>query len=145
MNRDPLPKKRMNNPFPYQFIAIEGNLGAGKTTLCKQLQERFDCRILLEQFTDNPFLPMFYENPERYAFPVELFFMTERHKQMQEELKQGDLFQQLLVSDYFFLKTLLFVITKINAHIIIYVSKIELNQFIRETKKLILSNKQEKK
>ena len=98
----------MNNPFPYQFIAIEGNLGAGKTTLCKQLQQRFDCRILLEQFTDNPFLPMFYDNPDRYAFPVELFFMTERHKQMQEELKQGDLFQQLLVSDYFFLKTLLF-------------------------------------
>ena len=114
MNRDPLPKKRMNNPFPYQFIAIEGNLGAGKTTLCKQLKERFDSRILLEQFTDNPFLPMFYENPDRYAFPVELFFMTERHKQMQEELKQGNLFQELLVSDYFFLKTLLFAKNNLN-------------------------------
>ncbi len=98
----------MKNPFPYRFIAIEGNIGAGKTTLCNQLQKDYDCRLVLEQFTDNPFLPFFYENQERYAFPVELFFMTERHKQLQENVAQQDLFQELIIADYFFLKTLLF-------------------------------------
>jgi len=96
------------NPFPHGFIAIEGNIGAGKTTLCKMLENDFDCRLILEQFTDNPFLPEFYKNPDRYAFPVELFFMTERHKQLQESLSQRELFPQLVVSDYFFIKTLLF-------------------------------------
>ncbi|MEL6637374.1 MAG: deoxynucleoside kinase [Bacteroidota bacterium] len=98
----------MERPFPYRFIAIEGNIGAGKTTLCQQLHRQFNCRLILEQFADNPFLPYFYENPERYAFSVELFFMTERHKQLQENLAQGDLFQELIIADYFFLKTLLF-------------------------------------
>ena len=97
-----------NAPFPYQFIAIEGNIGAGKTTLSKMLAADYDCRLILEQFTDNPFLPPFYEQPERYAFPVELFFMTERHKQLQGELAQQTLFQQSIIADYFFLKTLLF-------------------------------------
>ncbi len=99
----------MNTPtFPYQYIAIEGNIGAGKTTFCQMLERDFGCKIILEQFADNPFLPYFYENPERYAFSVELFFMTERHKQLQENLGQQDLFQQLIVSDYYFIKTLLF-------------------------------------
>jgi deoxyadenosine/deoxycytidine kinase len=96
------------HPFPHGFIAIEGNIGAGKTSLCNKLEEEYDCRLILEQFTDNPFLPYFYENPERYAFQVELFFMTERHKQMQESLAQRELFPQLVLSDYFFIKTLLF-------------------------------------
>lgn len=98
----------MNNPFPYKHIAIEGNIGAGKTTLCHKIQADFNCRLILEQFADNPFLPYFYENQERYAFSVELFFMTERHKQLQENLMQRDLFQQLIITDYFFIKTLLF-------------------------------------
>ncbi len=105
----------MTNPFPYRFIAIEGNIGAGKTTLCHQLQQEFNCRLVLEQFTDNPFLPYFYENQERYAFPVELFFMTERHKQLQQNIPQQDLFQELIISDYFFLKTLLFAKNNLNA------------------------------
>jgi deoxyguanosine kinase len=95
-------------PLPYHFIAIEGNIGAGKTTLCQMLAQDFGYRLLLEEFADNPFLPHFYKNPERYAFPVELFFMTERHKQLQEELSQRDLFQQAIVADYIFFKTLLF-------------------------------------
>ena len=94
--------------FPYQYIAIEGNIGAGKTTLCKMLAADTGCRLLLEQFTDNPFLPPFYKNPERFAFPVELFFMTERYKQMEECFAQPDLFSSFVLSDYFFLKTLLF-------------------------------------
>lgn len=97
-----------NTPLPYNFIVVEGNIGAGKTTLCRMLSEDFGYRLILEQFADNPFLPHFYKNPERYAFPVELFFMTERHKQLQEELSQRDLFQQTIVSDYVFFKTLLF-------------------------------------
>lgn len=104
----------MNKPFPYNFIAIEGNIGAGKTTLCNMLAEDYGCRLVLERFTENPFLPYFYESPERYAFPVELFFMTERHKQLQEELAQQSLFEQFIVSDYFFLKTLLFAKNNLN-------------------------------
>lgn len=92
----------------YPYIVIEGNIGAGKTTFCRKLQEKYDARLILEQFSDNPFLPYFYENPERHAFSVELFFMTERHRQLQEELIQGDLFNQQIISDYIFIKTLLF-------------------------------------
>ena len=103
-----------NTSFPYQYIAIEGNIGAGKTTLCKMLEADFNCKLILEQFADNPFLPFFYENQERFAFPVELFFMTERHKQLQENLAQRSLFQELIVADYFFLKTLLFAKNNLN-------------------------------
>ena len=98
----------------YRFIAIEGNIGAGKTTLCERVAERFGCSLILEQFTDNPFLPFFYEQPERYAFPVELFFMTERHKQLQEHFAEPDLFRSLTVADYFFVKTLLFAKNNLN-------------------------------
>jgi deoxyguanosine kinase len=98
-----------NHTLPYNFIAIEGNIGAGKTTFCELLSRDFNCRLILEQFTDNPFLPLFYDQPERYAFPVELFFMTERHKQLQAAFSSGaDLFTPLSIADYFFLKTLLF-------------------------------------
>lgn len=95
-------------PLPYSFIAVEGNIGAGKTTLCHRLADQLGCSLVLEQFTDNPFLPPFYEQPERYAFPVELFFMTERHKQLLEHFAQPDLFRSFTVADYFFVKTLLF-------------------------------------
>jgi len=94
--------------FPYPYIAIEGNIGAGKTTLCKMLAEEFDCKLVLEQFSDNPFLPMFYKDPDRHAFTVELFFMSERYSQLQKSLLERDLFQQNTIADYFFIKTLLF-------------------------------------
>lgn len=100
--------------FSHNFLVVEGNIGAGKTTLCELLARDFGCRLILERFADNPFLPYFYENPERYSFPVELFFMTERHKQLQEELRQGNLFKQCVLSDYFFLKTLLFAKNNLN-------------------------------
>ncbi|MCY7328268.1 MAG: deoxynucleoside kinase [Saprospiraceae bacterium] len=92
----------------YPFIAIEGNIGAGKTTLCHRLAARTGCSLILEQFTDNPFLPFFYDQPARYAFPVELFFMTESHKQLLEHFAHPDLFRTCTVADYFFVKTLLF-------------------------------------
>jgi len=94
--------------FPYRFITIEGNIGTGKTTICKLLAKDYNLKLVLESFADNPFLPFFYENAERYGFPVELFFMTERHKQLQENVLQSDLFQDTVVADYFFLKTVLF-------------------------------------
>jgi deoxyguanosine kinase len=91
-----------------RFVAIEGNIGAGKTTLTTALAELWDAKLILEQFTDNPFLPLFYKNPERYAFQVELFFMTERHKQLQEAFAAPSLFEPISVADYFFFKTVLF-------------------------------------
>lgn len=90
------------------YLVIEGNIGAGKTSLSKMIAQELDARLILEEFSDNPFLPLFYKNPERYAFPVELFFMTERHKQLQDLLLKGSLFQDYMVSDYVFSKTLLF-------------------------------------
>ncbi len=101
-------------PFPHRYVAIEGNIGAGKTTLCQMMAAGRECRLILEQFTDNPFLPHFYQQPERYAFPVELFFLTERHKQLQESLTQPSLFPSLTVSDYYFVKTLLFARNNLN-------------------------------
>ena len=92
----------------YQFITIEGNIGAGKTTLANLLSKHFNARLILEEFADNPFLPKFYENPDQYAFPVELFFMAERFKQLKELLSQKDMFQTLTISDYLFTKCLLF-------------------------------------
>ncbi len=100
--------------IPHRFIAIEGNIGAGKTTLCHKLRDDFDYHLILEQFTDNPFLPFFYENPDRYAFPVELFFMAERHKQLQRDLTQPELFHKTTISDYYFMKTLLFARSNLN-------------------------------
>jgi len=92
----------------YHFITIEGNIGAGKTTLSHLLARHFNARLILEQFADNPFLPKFYENPAQYAFPLELFFMAERYKQLKELVHTGDLFQSVTISDYLFTKCLLF-------------------------------------
>lgn len=96
----------------YTFITIEGNIGAGKTTLAHLLSKHFNARLVLEQFADNPFLPKFYENPQQFAFPLELFFMAERFKQLKDLIQQKDLFQNLTISDYLFTKCLLF--AKIN-------------------------------
>ena len=92
----------------YQFITIEGNIGAGKTTLAHLLSKHFNARLILEEFADNPFLPKFYENPGQFAFPLELFFMAERYKQLKELLQQNDMFQTITISDYLFTKCLLF-------------------------------------
>ncbi|MFL5772442.1 MAG: deoxynucleoside kinase [Flavisolibacter sp.] len=92
----------------YTFFTIEGNIGAGKTTLAHLLSKHFNARLVLEQFADNPFLPKFYDNPQQYAFPLELFFMAERFKQLKELIQQKDLFQNVTISDYLFTKCLLF-------------------------------------
>lgn len=92
----------------HHFITVEGNIGAGKTTLTHLLAKHFNARIILEEFADNPFLPKFYENPAQYAFPLELFFMAERYKQLKDMVHTKDLFQSVTVSDYLFTKCLLF-------------------------------------
>ena len=92
----------------YHFITIEGNIGAGKTTLAHLLAKYYNARLILEEFADNPFLPKFYENQGQYAFPLELFFMAERYKQQKEQIQQKDMFQNLTISDYLFTKCLLF-------------------------------------
>lgn len=92
----------------HHFITIEGNIGAGKTTLAHLLAKHYNARLILEQFADNPFLPKFYADPKQYAFPLELFFMAERFKQLKELIQQKDLFQSLTISDYLFTKCLLF-------------------------------------
>jgi deoxyguanosine kinase len=103
-----------DSEFPYNYICVEGNIGAGKTSFCKMIKEEYNCRMILEQFDDNPFLPFFYEDPERYGFTVELFFMTERHKQMQKSLLSRDLFNDFVITDYCFIKTLLFASKTLN-------------------------------
>ncbi|RYF91688.1 MAG: deoxynucleoside kinase [Chitinophagaceae bacterium] len=92
----------------YNFVTIEGNIGAGKTTLAHLLSKHYNARIVLEEFAENPFLPKFYESPEQYAFPLELFFMAERYKQLKDLLQTKDMFQQVTISDYLFTKCLLF-------------------------------------
>lgn len=92
----------------HKFITIEGNIGAGKTTLANLLSKKLNTRLVLEEFADNPFLAKFYDNPTQYAFPVELFFMAERFKQLKNLGGQQDLFQTITISDYLFTKCLLF-------------------------------------
>lgn len=94
--------------IPYSYIAIEGNIGAGKTSLSTKLAADFNGRLVLEEFADNPFLPKFYEQPERYAFPLELSFLAERFSQLKKDLYSRDLFQPYVFADYFISKSMIF-------------------------------------
>jgi len=98
----------MSIQLPYKYICIEGNIGTGKTTFTQLIHQEYNCELILEEFQDNPFLPLFYKDRERYAFSVELFFMTERYKQLQRQLLNRNLFQDFIISDYYFVKSLLF-------------------------------------
>ena len=93
---------------PYNYIAIEGNIGAGKTSLVKKMAEDFSGRLILEQFSDNPFLPKFYKDPKKYAFPLEMSFLAERFQQLSDQLPHEELFSSFTISDYFVLKSLIF-------------------------------------
>jgi deoxyguanosine kinase len=92
----------------YQFIVIEGNIGAGKTTLARKIAEDFNAKMIPEEFAENPFLPKFYKNPEKYSFPLELSFLADRYQQLNNELRIGDLFKSFIVADYYFTKSLIF-------------------------------------
>jgi deoxyguanosine kinase len=91
-----------------QYIVVEGNIGAGKTSFVTRLVTDLNARLILEQYADNPFLPKFYQNPDRYSFPLELSFLAARYKQLAGELAQSDLFCPVTVADYYFVKSLIF-------------------------------------
>lgn len=97
-----------------QYLVIEGNIGAGKTTLATLLSKEYNAKLVLERFADNPFLPKFYDNPERFSFPLELSFLAERYKQLNDELRSVSLFQPLMIADYFFMKSLIFAQNTLN-------------------------------
>ena len=92
----------------YNYIAIEGNIGSGKTSLCTRIAAEYNAKLVLEQFEDNPFLPKFYEDQERYAFQVELSFLADRYRQINENVLTGDLFSTFTISDYILAKSLIF-------------------------------------
>jgi deoxyguanosine kinase len=98
----------------YNYIAIEGNIGAGKTTLVHKLAEDFNAKMVLERFADNPFLPKFYKDQNRYAFPLEMSFLADRYQQISDDLAQFDLFKDFIIADYHIFKSLLF--AKVTLH-----------------------------
>ena len=102
---NPLKSTRIND---YNFIAVEGNIGAGKTTLAHKLAADFNAKKILERFADNPFLPKFYKDQSRYAFPLEMSFLADRYQQISDDLAQLDLFKDFIVADYHIFKSLIF-------------------------------------
>ncbi|WP_430928005.1 2-amino-4-hydroxy-6-hydroxymethyldihydropteridine diphosphokinase [Polaribacter marinivivus] len=107
-----LTDEKLIRPIPisekYNYIAIEGNIGAGKTSLAKMMSDEFNAKIILERFADNPFLPKFYEDKDRFAFPLEMSFLADRYQQLSDDLAQLDLFKNFIVSDYYIFKSLIF-------------------------------------
>lgn len=105
-------KEVLSRPIPitekYNYIAIEGNIGAGKTSLSKMMSNDFNTKLVLERFADNPFLPKFYEDKERFAFPLEMSFLADRYQQLSDDLAQLDLFKNFIISDYYIFKSLIF-------------------------------------
>lgn len=104
--------EKLKRPIPitekYNYIAIEGNIGAGKTSLANLVSEEFNAKLILERFADNPFLPKFYEDKERFAFPLEMSFLADRYQQLSDDLAQLDLFKNFVISDYYIFKSLIF-------------------------------------
>jgi len=92
----------------YPYIVIEGNIGVGKTSLVKLLAQEYAAHSFFEEFSENPFLPKFYENPEKHAFPLELSFLAERYHQLKSELNTHNIFHNTIISDYYFVKSLIF-------------------------------------
>ena len=92
----------------YDYIAIEGTIGAGKTSLATRISEQYNAKLILEQFEDNSFLPKFYNDPDKYAFPLEMSFLASRFQQLKDQLSAQDLFKTFTISDYFINKSLIF-------------------------------------
>ncbi len=92
----------------HKYLVVEGNIGAGKSTLSSKIADDFSGKLILEQFQDNPFLPKFYKNPERYGFTLELSFLAARYQQLNKEISSTDLFKSFTIADYYFVKSLIF-------------------------------------
>ncbi len=92
----------------YNFISIEGNIGAGKTSLATLISNEFNAKLILEQFEDNSFLPKFYKDQDKYAFPLEMSFLASRFQQLKDQLGNQDLFKSFTISDYYIVKSLIF-------------------------------------
>jgi deoxyguanosine kinase len=103
--KNPLDELNLNK---YNYIAIEGNIGAGKSTLAIKMAQDFNAKTVLERFADNPFLPKFYEDQSRYAFSLEMSFLADRYQQLSDDLSQFDLFKDFVIADYHIFKSLLF-------------------------------------
>lgn len=103
--KNPIKKYNLSK---FNYIAIEGNIGAGKTSLATKISEDFNAKLILERFADNPFLPKFYEDQQRYAFTLEMSFLADRYQQISDDLSQLDLFRDFIVSDYDIYKSLIF-------------------------------------
>ena len=101
----PIKKMELNR---FNYIAIEGNIGAGKTTLTSRIAEDFNAKTVFERFADNPFLPKFYQDQNRYAFPLEMSFLADRYQQISDDLAQFDLFKDFIIADYHIFKSLIF-------------------------------------
>jgi deoxyguanosine kinase len=135
----------------YNYIVIEGCIGAGKTTLSEMLAKDFNAELVLEQFADNNFLPKFYKDPEHYAFPLEMTFLTERYQQLKSLLTKRDLFTDLVVADYFIDKCVIFsknnlqpdeynLFTKVYEIISTYLPKPDLLVYLYNTPENLLKN-----
>lgn len=92
----------------YNYIVIEGNIGAGKTSLTKMIADEYNAKVVLERFEDNSFLPKFYKDPDKYAFPLEMSFLADRYQQLKSELTAQELFKSFTIADYFIDKSLIF-------------------------------------
>lgn len=92
----------------FNYLVIEGNIGAGKTSLAKKIAKEYNANLILERFANNPFLPKFYKDPDRYSFPLELSFLADRYKQLKDDLGNFDLFKTFTIADYYFMKSLIF-------------------------------------
>jgi 2-amino-4-hydroxy-6-hydroxymethyldihydropteridine diphosphokinase len=101
------PKKNLHLD-QFKYLAIEGNIGAGKTSLATLISEDFNAKLVLERFKDNPFLPKFYKDQNRYAFPLEMSFLADRYQQLLDDISQYDLFKEFIVADYDLYKSLIF-------------------------------------
>ena len=95
-------------PCNYRLVVIEGNIGAGKTSLASRISADYNSHLILERFADNPFLPKFYQDPDRFAFPLEMSFLADRYTQLKKELIDPDIFAPFIVCDYYFMKSLIF-------------------------------------
>lgn len=101
----PVEKLALNK---FNYIAIEGNIGAGKTTLASKIAQDCNAKLVLERFADNPFLPKFYKDQNRYAFPLEMSFLADRYQQISDDLSQFDLFKDFIIADYHIIKSMIF-------------------------------------